>query len=293
MEQAAPTGGKHLGARLARGEGVIAPGVFDPLTSHIAAMAGFDTLYLSGAALAYTRLGSPDVGLVSVSELIDTTALIRDRVDCALVVDGDTGFGNALNVQRTIRGLERAGATAIQLEDQTFPKRCGHLAGKSLVSTSEMVGKLKAAVDARHDEATLIIGRTDAIAVEGFDKAIERARLYAEAGADVLFVEAPQSIEELTAMVRELRGVAPLMGNMVEGGRTPLHSASEMHALGFGLVIFPGGIVRALARTAVDYYESLKAHGENGPFRERMFDFNELNGVLGTEALMRKAATYE
>jgi 2-methylisocitrate lyase-like PEP mutase family enzyme len=293
MEQAARTDGKHLGARLARGEGVIAPGVFDPLTSHIAAMAGFDTLYLSGAALAYTRLGSPDVGLVSVSELIDTTALIRDRVDCALVVDGDTGFGNALNVQRTVRGLERAGATAIQLEDQTFPKRCGHLAGKSLVSASEMVGKLKAAVDARHDEATLIIGRTDAIAVEGFDKAVERARLYAEAGADVLFVEAPQSLEELTAMVRELRDVAPLMGNMVEGGRTPLHSASEMHALGFGLVIFPGGIVRALARTAVDYYASLKEHGENGPFRERMFDFNELNGVLGTEALMRKGAAYE
>jgi 2-methylisocitrate lyase-like PEP mutase family enzyme len=293
MEQAARTDRKHLGARLMRGEGVIAPGVFDPLTSHIAAMAGFDTLYLSGAALAYTRLGSPDVGLVSISELIDTTALIRDRVDCALVVDGDTGFGNALNVQRTVRGLERAGATAIQLEDQTFPKRCGHLAGKSLVSSSEMVGKLKAAVDARHDQTTLIIGRTDAIAVEGFEKAIERARLYAEAGADVLFVEAPQSLEELNAMVRELRGVAPLMGNMVEGGRTPLHSASEMHALGFGLVIFPGGIVRALARTAVDYYASLKAHGENGPFRERMFDFNELNGVLGTDALISKAATYE
>ncbi|MDB5546245.1 MAG: prpB [Hyphomicrobiales bacterium] len=293
MEQAARTVGKRLGARLARGEGVIAPGVFDPLTAHIAAMAGFDTLYLSGAALAYTRLGSPDVGLVSVSELIDTTALIRDRVECALVVDGDTGFGNALNVQRTIRGLERAGATAIQLEDQTFPKRCGHLAGKSLVSSSEMVGKLKAAVDARHDQATLIIGRTDAIAVEGFEKAIERARLYAQAGADVLFVEAPQSLEELTAMVRELRDVAPLMGNMVEGGRTPLHSASEMHALGFGLVIFPGGIVRALARTAVDYYASLKKHGENGPFRERMFDFDELNGVLGTSDLMRKGATYE
>ncbi|MDO9440237.1 MAG: isocitrate lyase/phosphoenolpyruvate mutase family protein [Beijerinckiaceae bacterium] len=293
MEQVAQIESKHLAARLARGEGVVAPGVFDALTSHIAAAAGFDTLYLSGAALAYTRLGQPDVGLVSVSELIDTTALIRDRVDCALVVDGDTGFGNALNVQRTIRALERAGATAIQLEDQTFPKRCGHLAGKNLVPVSEMIGKLKAAVDARHGENTLIIGRTDAIAVEGFDRAIERARLYAEAGADILFVEAPNSRDELSAMVRELQGVAPLMGNMVEGGRTPLHSAAEMHALGFGLVIFPGGIVRALARSARDYYASLKTHGDNGPFRERMFDFNELNAVLGTDALMRKAATYE
>lgn len=282
-----------LRARLARRECIIAPGVFDALTSHIAARAGFDTLYLSGAALAYTRLGQPDVGLVSVSELIDTTALIRDRVDCALVVDGDTGFGNALNVQRTIRGLERAGAQAIQIEDQTFPKRCGHLAGKSIVPASEMVGKIKAAVDARHDSATLIIGRTDAIAVEGFEKAIERARLYALAGADMLFVEAPQSRDELTRMVGELADVAPLMGNMVEGGRTPLHSAQDMHALGFSLVIFPGGIVRALARCATDYYASLKEHGENGPFRDRMFDFNELNGLLGTDALMKDASKYD
>lgn len=298
MQQAgrieAESGGAHdLAGRLSRRDCIVAPGVYDALTAHIATMAGFDTLYLSGAALAYTRLGQPDVGLVSVSELIDTTALIRDRVACALVVDGDTGFGNALNVQRTVRGLERAGAQAIQIEDQTFPKRCGHLSGKSIVPASEMVGKIKAAVDARHVASTLIIGRTDAIAVEGFDKAIERARLYAEAGADILFVEAPQSRDELSRMVRELADVAPLMGNMVEGGRTPLHSAQDMHALGFGLIIFPGGIVRALARSANDYYASLKAHGENGPFRDRMFDFNELNGVLGTDGLMQHAAKYD
>jgi 2-methylisocitrate lyase-like PEP mutase family enzyme len=282
-----------LGETIAQGEGVMAPGVCDALTAHIASLAGFHTLYLSGAALAYTRLGQPDVGLVSASELIDTTSLIRDRVDCSLVVDADTGFGNALNVQRTVRALERAGAQAIQLEDQTFPKRCGHLQGKTLVPATEMVGKLKAAVDARHDSSTLIIGRTDAIAVEGFEKALERAHLYAQAGADILFVEAPRTRDELDTIVRELRDVAPLMGNMVEGGRTPLHSAQQMHALGFQLVIFPGGIVRALARTARDYYTSLKQHGENGPFSERMFDFDELNDVLGTADLMRKAARFD
>jgi 2-methylisocitrate lyase-like PEP mutase family enzyme len=196
-------------------------------------------------------------------------------------------------VQRTVRALERAGAQAIQLEDQTFPKRCGHLQGKTLVPATEMAGKLKAAVDARHDSSTLIIGRTDAIAVEGFEKAIERAHLYAQAGADILFVEAPRTRDELDTVVRELRDVAPLMGNMVEGGRTPLHSAQQMHALGFQLVIFPGGIVRALARTARDYYTSLKQHGENGPFSERMFDFDGLNDVLGTADLMRKAARFD
>lgn len=282
-----------LADKFAQGVGVVAPGVCDALTAHIAASAGFHTLYLSGAALAYTRLGQPDIGLVSVSELVDTTALIRDRVDCSLVVDADTGFGNALNVQRTVRALERAGAQAIQLEDQGFPKRCGHLAGKTIVPAKEMIGKLKAAVDARHDASTLIIGRTDAIAVEGFERAIDRARLYVEAGADILFVEAPRTRDELETIVRELGGLAPLMGNMVEGGRTPLHSAQDMHTLGYQLVIFPGGIVRALARTARDYYASLHAHGENGPFGERMFDFDGLNDVLGTNALMQAAKAYD
>jgi 2-methylisocitrate lyase-like PEP mutase family enzyme len=282
-----------LGKRLRNGEGIVAPGVFDALTAHIAVGAGFDTLYLSGAALAYTRLGRPDVGLVSISELADTVALIRDRVNCALVVDGDTGFGNVLNVQRSVRTLERAGAGAIQLEDQTFPKRCGHLAGKELIPLQEMVGKLKAAVDARDSVDTLIIGRTDAVAVEGFDRAIERALAYAEAGADILFVEAPTSLEQMHILTDRLGNVAPLMGNMVEGGRTPLHSAAEMHALGFRLVIFPGGIVRALAHTATAYYASLKTHGENRPFAANMFDFDGLNEVLGTAALLRDAERYD
>src|SRR5687767_10510987 len=180
-----------LKQRLSGAQIIVAPGVYDALTASLAAEAGFEALYLSGAAIAYTRLGRPDIGLVSMSEVADTIALVRDRVPTPLVVDADNGYGNALNVQRTVRTFERAGATAIQLEDQSYPKRCGHLQDKSIIPAAEMAGKIKAAVDARVSEETVIVARTDAVAVEGFEAAIERARLYAEAGADVLFVEAP------------------------------------------------------------------------------------------------------
>src|SRR5918994_7317237 len=178
-----------LRSRLARKPIVVAPGVYDPFTALVAEQAGFGTLYVSGAAIAYTRLGRPDIGLVSMTEVTETLALIRDRVAAHLIVDGDTGYGNALNVVRTIREFERAGANAIQLEDQDFPKRCGHLDGKALIPAQEMCGKLRAAVDARRSHETLIVARTDAVAVEGFDRAIERAAMYREAGADMLFVE--------------------------------------------------------------------------------------------------------
>src|SRR5512144_1792343 len=206
-----------LRARLARPPILIAPGVYDPLTSLIAEQAGFETLYVSGAAIAYTRLGRPDIGLVSMSEVVDTVALIRDRVRAHLVVDADTGYGNALNVERTVRLLERAGANAIQLEDQDFPKRCGHLDGKAVIPASEMVGKIKAAVNARHSAETLIIARTDAIAIEGFDRAIARAALFLEAGADVLFIEAPRQHDELSRICARFSKSVPLLANMVEG----------------------------------------------------------------------------
>src|ERR1041384_4271126 len=173
-----------LRARLARPPILIAPGIYDPLTALIAEQAGFEALYVSGAAIAYTRLGRPDIGLVSMDEVAATVALIADRVDAHLVVDADTGYGNALNVARTMREFERAGATAIQLEDQDFPKRCGHLDGKALVSAAEMSGKIRAAVDARRSPDTLIVARTDAVAVEGVEQALERAAMYREAGAD-------------------------------------------------------------------------------------------------------------
>ena len=279
--------------RLAQDRVVLAPGVYDAFTASMATAAGFEALYLSGAAIAYTRLGRPDIGLVSVSEVADTIALVRDRVATPLVVDADTGYGNALNVQRTVRMFERAGATALQFEDQSFPKRCGHLTDKAVIPAGEMAGKIKAAVDARSSEDTLIVARTDAVAVEGVSAALDRARLYVEAGADVLFVEAPKSREQLSAIATDLGGIRPLLANMVEGGQTPISSASELGELGYRLVIFPGGIVRALARQAQDYYGSLALHGTTQPFRDRMFDFNALNELIGTSEMLALGETYK
>jgi 2-methylisocitrate lyase-like PEP mutase family enzyme len=283
---------EHLHSRLARKPIVVAPGVYDAFTALVATQAGFAALYVSGAAIAYTRLGRPDVGLVSVTEVAQTVAMIRDRVAAHLVVDADTGYGNALNVARTVREFERVGANAIQIEDQDFPKRCGHLDGKALVPTAEMCGKIRAALDARRARDTLIIARTDAIAVEGFDRAIERAISYREAGADILFVEAPRTHDDLARIAAALGGRAPLMANMVEGGKTPLLSAAELEAIGFALVIFPGGIVRAFGRLASEYYASLAKHGSSEPFRTRMLDFTGLNNLIGTPELLALGKRY-
>lgn len=281
-----------LRARLARPPILIAPGVYDPLTALIAEQAGFEALYVSGAAIAYTRLGRPDIGLVSLSEAVETVALIRERVGTYLVVDADTGYGNAVNVERTVRLLERAGANAIQIEDQDFPKRCGHLDDKALIPAQEMAGKIKAAVDARRSAKTLIIARTDAVAVEGFEAAIARAALYREAGADMLFVEAPRQRDELGRVTAALGKSTPLMANMVEGGKTPMMTASELAALGFAFVIFPGGIVRALAKTAQEFYGALKENGTTDPFRPRMFDFEALNRLIGTPEMLERGKRY-
>jgi 2-methylisocitrate lyase-like PEP mutase family enzyme len=282
----------NLCTRLMRRPIIVAPGVYDAFTALVAEQSGFRTLYVSGAAIAYTRLGRPDIGLVSMSEVVDIVGMIRDRVDADLIVDADTGYGNALNVARTMRLFERAGAGAIQLEDQDFPKRCGHLDGKVLIPAAEMIGKIKAAVDARRSRETLVIARTDAIAVEGFERAIERAALYREAGADVLFVEAPKTRTELKRIPPVLGGV-PLMANMVEGGKTPPLSAAELESMGFALVIFPGGIVRALACMASEYYASLAARGTSEPFRSRMLDFTRFNELIGTPEMLALGKQYE
>ncbi|QPH53226.1 isocitrate lyase/PEP mutase family protein [Pontivivens ytuae] len=282
-----------LRRRLGQDDILIAPGVFDGLTAALAEQAGFEALYLSGAAVAYTRLGRPDIGLTSVSEMTDTLALIRDRVDLPIIIDADTGFGNALNAQRTMRLYERAGANALQVEDQTYPKRCGHLSDKSLIPAGEMVGKIAAMADARATDDTLIIARTDAVAVEGFEQALGRAEAYVAAGADVLFIEALRSEEELRVAAAQFRGRIPLLANMVEGGATPIQSAPDLEALGFSIVIFPGGIVRAMARTAEAYYGSLRANGSNRPFADRMFDFDGLNARIGTAEMLALGECYE
>jgi 2-methylisocitrate lyase-like PEP mutase family enzyme len=282
----------NLRTRLARKPIVVAPGVYDALTAHLAEQAGFSTLYVSGAGIAYTRLGRADIGLVAISEVADTIAMVRDRVGAHLVVDADTGYGNALNVGRTIRLFERAGANAIQLEDQAFPKRCGHLDNKALIPTEEMVGKIMAALDARHSRETLLIARTDAIAVEGFEEAIARATSYRDAGADILFIEAPKTRAELQRIQPAVKDV-PLMANMVEGGKTPPLAAADLEAIGFSLVIFPGGIVRAVARMAGEFYASLATYGSSEPFLDRMYDFTALNEVIGTPELIALGKQYE
>jgi 2-methylisocitrate lyase-like PEP mutase family enzyme len=278
---------------LSRREIVLAAGVYDGLTASLAASAGFAALYVSGASIAYTRLGRPDIGLVTQTEVADTLSVIRDRVDTPLIVDADTGYGNALNVQRTVRVLERAGASAIQLEDQTFPKRCGHLRDKSVIPVQEMVGKIRAAVDARANDETLIIARTDAAAVEGFDRAVARAHRFAEAGADVLFIEAPRSERQLDEIVRAFPDGPPLMANMVEGGDTPILSKDQLQALGFSLVIFPGGVVRAIALAAQSFYDTLARDGTTDAFRSRMFDFDALNAVIGTPGMLALGRRYK
>jgi 2-methylisocitrate lyase-like PEP mutase family enzyme len=230
-----------LRERLRQDRPLLAPGVYDALTAILAQEAGFEALYLSGGAVAYTQLGRADVGLTTASETANVLARITDRVQLPVIVDADTGYGNALNVQRTVRDFERAGAAMIQLEDQDFPKRCGHLAGKSLVGREKMCGKLRAALDARRSTDTLILARTDAIAVEGTEAAFERAEAYLECGADALFIEALRSREEMRAACERFGHRVPLLANMIEGGRTPVNSAAELGLLGFRIVIFPGG----------------------------------------------------
>jgi 2-methylisocitrate lyase-like PEP mutase family enzyme len=287
------TDSKRLRDRLRERRILIAPGIYDGLSALLAERAGAEAVYLSGASIAYTRFGRPDIGLVDMTEVAQTLAAIRERCALPIVADADTGFGNALNVRRTVRAFERAGADAIQLEDQTLPKRCGHLAGKSLVSAEEMVGKIKAAQDARRSEETLIIARSDAIAVEGLETALVRAAAYAEAGADLLFVEAPQSREDMERIVAELGGRAPLLANMVEGGKTPPLTAAELEDLGFDLVIFPGGLVRAFVAMAQDYFAALLANGSNRPFGDRMVDLSELNVVIGTPEMLELGQDYD
>ncbi|AHB74316.1 carboxyvinyl-carboxyphosphonate phosphorylmutase [Pandoraea pnomenusa] len=281
-----------LKARLNEGV-LLAPGVYDALSALIAAQTGFEALYLSGASIAYTRLGRSDIGLTTYPEVEDTVARIAERVSVPVIVDADTGFGNALNVKRTVRGFERAGAAMIQLEDQTFPKRCGHLDGKGVIPAQEMAGKIRAAVDARHDANTLILARTDAIAVEGLEAALDRAEQYLAAGADALFIEALRTTEQMTAACERFATRVPLLANMVEGGKTPVQSAQALADIGFRIVIFPGGTARAVAHTLQGYYGNLLAQGTTAAWRERMLDFDGLNAVIETPALLADGRRYE
>ena len=281
-----------LKQRLQQPQVLLAPGVYDPLTALIAEQSGFEALYLSGASIAYTRLGRSDIGLTTATEVADCLARITERVSIPVIVDADTGFGNALNTMRTVRAFEQAGAAMLQIEDQTFPKRCGHLDGKTVVPTAEMCGKLRAALDARKSSETLILARTDALAVEGFEAAMERAEAYLACGVDALFIEALRTPEQMTQACERFAGRIPLLANMVEGGKTPVQSATVLGDKGFRIVIFPGGTARAVAFTLQKYYASLHTHQTTAPMQGEMLNFDELNAVIGTPELMALGQRY-
>lgn len=283
----------ELKNRLVKTEVLLVPGVYDALSALIAEQAGFEALYLSGASIAYTLLGRSDVGLTTASEVVNTLAHITDRVKIPVIVDADTGFGNALNTQRTVRDFERAGASMIQLEDQTFPKRCGHLDGKSVISVAEMEGKLQAALDARHTSNTLILARTDALAVEGLDAAMDRVERYLACGVDAIFIEAVRTADQMHTVCQRFASRIPMLANMVEGGKTPVQSAKELGESGYKIVIFPGGTARAVSHTLQGYFSSLMQHQTTQPWQNQMLDFDGLNTLIGTSDLISLGKKYE
>lgn len=273
-------------------EVIIAPGVFDALTALLAEQAGFSAAYVSGASVSYTLLGRPDLGFVTLSQLAEAVERMRQRVSIDLIVDADTGFGNALNMIHTVKTLERAGANAIQIEDQKMPKRCGHLGGKQLITAAEMVGKVKAAVDARTDEDTLIIARTDGIAVEGLSAAMDRAAAYKDAGADVLFIEAPKSAQDMAAVPKHFGGSIPLLANMVDGGDPTVHNAKALHEAGYSLVITAGSLARATTFAAEQLLQDLRMNGTTAGSSEQMLSFAGLNQRIGLPEMLKQSEAY-
>jgi 2-methylisocitrate lyase-like PEP mutase family enzyme len=276
---------------LVPGAALLLPGVSNALTARVVADQGFPVAYVTGAGIANTYLGVPDIGLVSVTELADHVAAIREAFPGPLVVDADTGFGNAINMVRTVRLLERAGADALQIEDQVFPKRCGHFSGKHVIPAAEMVQKIKAAVDSRHDGDLLIIARTDAIAPEGYDAAIDRAQAYREAGADVTFVEAPTTPEQIADIPRRLPW--PQLANIVLGGRTPEFPNAKLKELGYAGVIYANVALQAAVLGMQAALGELKRKGHMGDASKLVVDFSERQRLVQKDeydALERKYA---
>jgi 2-methylisocitrate lyase-like PEP mutase family enzyme len=274
---------------MARPGALMAPGVADALNARLVRKHGFDAIYMTGAGTAATRLGMPDVGLLTMTEMIDNAQRIADSSGLPLIADADNGYGGVLNVRRTIQGFERAGVAGVHLEDQEFPKRCGHLAGKQLVPADEMVSKIRAAVDARTDPDFVIIARTDAIAVEGFDAAIERAQRYREAGADALFVEAP-SAEQLPALAPRLD--FPLVYNMAASGKTPFLGRSEIENLGFKIIIYPNWMVLAAIRAASQVLTTLRETGSIASVAPEVASFREFFDLMGMPEVQELEARY-
>jgi 2-methylisocitrate lyase-like PEP mutase family enzyme len=259
----------------------VVPGVYDVLSARIAARAGFGAVVVTGYGVSASHLGEPDFGLLTQTEMLDVARRIRAAVDIAVIVDGDTGYGGPLNVQRLVRELVGIGARGVILEDQRWPKRCGHMRGKEVIDAAEHAAKIRAARDARRDAPLLITGRTDALETDGLDEAIRRARLYKEAGADVLFVEGPRDRDELRRIGKELP--PPLAVNLIEGGRTPLCSLEELHEMGFFSVGFVLSGLYAVARALERTYEELRERGSTAGLGNDLLSFEEFNALIGAE----------
>ena len=279
----------RLRTLLGAGDVIVAPGVWDGLSSRLVARAGFSAVYATGGGIARS-MGYPDLGLLSLSEIVDRLANIVEHAGVPVIADADTGYGNALNTQRAVREFERAGVAALHLEDQTFPKRCGHYDDKSVISASEMAQKLRAARDATGDADLVLIARTDALAIEGLDAAIERAHAYATAGADVIFVEAPVSIEQIETIAR--RVPQPKLINMFQGGKTPLVPVARLKALGYQIVIIPSDMQRAAIRAMDDVLAALARDGSCAALADRMATFKEREDVVDTAGWLARAAKY-
>jgi 2-methylisocitrate lyase-like PEP mutase family enzyme len=273
---------KHLEAK----EILMLPVAHDPLCAKIVARAGFKAVGCAGYANSAALLGAPDVDLLTLTEMTDAVSRMADAVDLPIFADGDTGHGNATNVRRTVRLFEKAGASSIMIEDQVAPKRCGHMSGKHIVPLDEFIAKIKAAVDARKDEDLTILARTDAIAVKNLEEAVDRAHRCLEAGADWIFVEAPETLEQIETLPKLIQ--APLLANMIPGGKTPLLTAAELQALGYACVVWPTSFTYVYAKVATELAATLMKTGTPASFHERMIEFDEFNKLVGLTEIRAK-----
>jgi 2,3-dimethylmalate lyase len=280
----------NLRPRLARKELLVAPGVFDGISARIADQMGFEALYMTGYGTVASHLGLPDAGIATYSDMVGRVAVIANGTRTPLIADGDTGYGGLLNVQYSVRGYEAAGAIAIQLEDQEFPKKCGHMLGRRVVPVEDMVDKIKVAVASRDDGNFLIIARTDARTTLGLDEALRRAEAYSKAGADILFVESPESIEEMRTIGRSFD--KPLLANMVEGGRTPLADCKTLEEIGYSIAIYPAFGFLAAGDALRSVYGYLKEHGSSVGANAPLYKFSEFSDLMGFREVAAFDATY-
>jgi len=269
---------------------LVLPGAYDSLSAKIVEQAGFKAVTLGGYPASASLLAKPDVSLLTLTEMVNQARYITESVDITLFVDGDTGYGNVTNVARTVRLFENAGVAGLFIEDQVFPKRCGHMEGKQVISADEMITKIKAAVDARRDEDLMLMARTDSLAVYGIEEAVERGNRFAQAGADIIFIEAPPSLEDMRRVCREVK--APMTANMVEGGKTPILTAKELQDIGYSIATFPLSTLYAAAWGVRAVMEELFARGTTTGYRDKMITFSDFNQLVGLEDIRAAESRY-